>query len=253
MCYRLSIVIVAIGTMLLGATAQAQISLSDAEIRSRIIGKTFLWTDGGTSRYDLSGNYSYTSANGQRAIGNWTVAGNGLCVKYLRNIPVRCFKFSRDAKGLQVTIFNGNVLRLSPISNDALTPSPQALSGTLTECDQTVRYTLSPPAADVPRNISDFSGIWVGKWDGGLCGVVIAQQILTDGTAQLLYMWGNYIGLKAGNSGFAGTVNGNMLSVSGSRTEWGGSEDWEYTMRGPNQLVGRFMASGTTRGAFTRK
>lgn len=52
-----------------------------------------------------------------------------------------------------------------------------------------------PPAKDVPEEFARFSGIWAGgKWDGfrgTLCNTLVVFSVDKNGTAKLVYSWGD--------------------------------------------------------------
>lgn len=123
--------------------------------------------------------------------------------------------------------------------------------GTLTDCEQTVNYTLTPPASDVPPNVRAFSGIWSGKWEGHLCSVLVVESVKSDGTAALLYINGSVGGqyaVKAGNARFAATIVGNKLTSKGRTLTW------EFVLQSPTQLSATRTGPGYSHSAtYTRR
>lgn len=119
---------------------------------------------------------------------------------------------------------------------------------TLSACEQTVEYKLQPPNSPTA---STFSGVWVGKWDTGLCGAVVVESIEANGTARLLYLNGSIGGqysTKAGNRRFPGKIEGNKLTASGNNVTI------EYVQSGPTELAGTFTNRyGSFKGTFRKQ
>jgi hypothetical protein len=54
---------------------------------------------------------------------------------------------------------------------------------------------ISPPSADVPEEISQFSGIWSnGKWDGKLCATLVVASVDAAGNVEAIYSHGAFAG-----------------------------------------------------------
>ena len=58
-------------------------------------------------------------------------------------------------------------------------------------------FTIVPPSPDVPPDISAFSGIWEGKWGGGLDGKLIVERIDSK-NAYIIISWGAMQGVDRG-------------------------------------------------------
>jgi hypothetical protein len=225
--------------------AAAQGVLSEPEIRSQIVGKTFLLGDGRIIRYDANGDFAAINGQGYSGRGRWTIAGSEICVEYTGiNMARRCFTFSRLPDGLRVTDRDR--------TNQLAIPAPFDMASlgsvrTLSACEHNVRYTLTPPAADVPANVRAFSGAWTGKWESGLCAALFVQQVLADGTARLVVGWGSHLGRKPGSMGLIAMIRGTTLTAINR------SEQWVYTLVTPSELDARYHAAGVTSGKLTRQ
>ena len=53
-----------------------------------------------------------------------------------------------------------------------------------------------PPSAAVPENQQRFLGAWVGRWGGGLKHILIVESLQLDGSASVIYGWGDNPGLN---------------------------------------------------------
>lgn len=121
---------------------------------------------------------------------------------------------------------------------------------TLKECEQTVEYDLESPTANVPEGIRAFSGVWLGKWDFGLCSALVVESVKPDGNVNVLYIVGSFsqYGIKAGSTRFAAKIIGNKLSAIGRTITV------EYVMSSPTKLSGTYTSSiGQFSGSFTRQ
>lgn len=47
------------------------------------------------------------------------------------------------------------------------------------------------PGSEVPREYAAFSGVWSGTWGAGLDGTIAVRRIEPDGTAEVVYAWGD--------------------------------------------------------------
>lgn len=233
-----------LATLLSAQAVQAEAFLLDAEIRSQIIGRQFLWSDGGIAHYGSDGTYSYARAGGVVSRGRWTIGGSQLCVDF--GATRRCFQFSRQGNELTVTNWLNDTYRLSPLPEDLGNSSPvKALSA----CDQTINYQLTVPSSDVPAGMRRFWGVWVGAWDSNLCNVLVVQKVFSSGTAQVLYAWGNHVQLKAGSRGLTGTIEGTTLRVVEPNGYW-----WaEYSLSDATRLSARFHGQGVTLGTVQKR
>jgi hypothetical protein len=126
-----------------------------------------------------------------------------------------------------------------------------ASAETLAVCEQSIEYRVEAPGPQVPQSMRAFSGVWVGKWDSGLCGALVVESLQADGTASLFYINGSMGGqypTKAGNRRFPGKIVGNKLTASGSTVTT------EYTLRGPADMAATYSTQyGNFSGRFARR
>lgn len=119
---------------------------------------------------------------------------------------------------------------------------------TLAACDQSLEYKIQPPVGGTGAG---FSGVWVGKWDTGLCGALVVESIEPNGSARLLYVNGSMGGqysMKAGNRRFPGKIDGNKLTAAGQ------SITIEYILRSPTELAGTYTSQyGSFKGSFRKQ
>ena len=117
-------------------------------------------------------------------------------------------------------------------------------------CEQTIDYAIVPPAANMAENLRAFSGVWVGKWDIGLCSAIIVENVQPDGGANILYVTGSQgsSGIKAGRYRYSAKIVGDTL------TAVGGSTTIEFVMSRSAKLSGKFTNQyGLSSGVFERK
>ncbi len=126
-----------------------------------------------------------------------------------------------------------------------------ASAETLAACDQSIEYRIQPPDPQVPENMRAFSGVWIGKWDSGLCSALVVESITPDGTANLLYVngaMGGQYSIKAGNRRFPGKLAGPKLTAAGQTVTV------EYVLRSQSDLAGTYTSQyGNFRGNFARR
>jgi hypothetical protein len=87
--------------------------LGDDQIRAKVVGRAFNWSNGTKVVYRSDGTVSYVNFDGNRGSGKFEVANGKLCVKYDHNRPTRCFLYFSDAKGLSVIIDSGETRRMT--------------------------------------------------------------------------------------------------------------------------------------------
>jgi hypothetical protein len=74
-------------------------------------------------------------------------------------------------------------------------------------CDQNVTYRIAEPAT-VPQPYRGFLGVWSdAAWDPNTCAALIVDNVETDGTASIIYVFGPL--------GSAGRVTGGTLHGTG--------------------------------------
>jgi len=132
----------------------------------------------------------------------------------------------------------------------ALTVS-SAQAAQITACDQTLTYTVTPPAAGTPTNAQAFSGVWTGQWQGGggtpLCTVLIVQSVNADGSANVLYVWGkNEFVRTPGNQQVNAKISGDTLS-------WEGSISFSFRRSGSSLDATRRTSQGINSGSLRKQ
>jgi hypothetical protein len=50
---------------------------------------------------------------------------------------------------------------------------------------------MTPPAADLPREVAAFSGTWEGAWDSVLASRLVVESITAD-AARVVYAWADH-------------------------------------------------------------
>ena len=77
-----------------------------------------------------------------------------------------------------------------------------------------------PPSAAVPESQQRFSGAWVGRWGSELKHILIVESVQPDGSARVIYGWGDSPGLSItrGYSRLGANVSGDTLTVESSPT-----------------------------------
>src|SRR5258708_4844231 len=75
-----------------------------------------------------------------------------------------------------------------------------------------------PPSATVPENQQRFLGAWVGRWGGALKHILIVESLQPDGSASVIYGWGDSPGLNItrGFSRLGANLSGDTLAVRSS-------------------------------------
>src|SRR5229473_8563880 len=77
---------------------------------------------------------------------------------------------------------------------------------------------IVPPSAAVPESQQRFLGAWVGRWGGALKHVLIVESLQPDGSASVIYGWGDSPGLNItrGFSRLGANLSGDTLTVRSS-------------------------------------
>lgn len=114
-------------------------------------------------------------------------------------------------------------------------------------------YKISVSSDDVSKKITDFSGVWVGKWkDGnrkGLCHTLVVKSVNPDGVASVIYSTGVYKpwGIKEGSfSQHKGSISYGELSFT-----LGNDVKVSYRLSG-NELMGNY-GYGRSFGSFQKQ
>jgi dienelactone hydrolase len=77
-----------------------------------------------------------------------------------------------------------------------------------------------PPSAAVPESQQRFLGAWVGRWGGGVKHILIVESVQPDGSASVIYGWGDSPGLSI-TRGFirlGANVSGDTLTIESDFT-----------------------------------
>jgi dienelactone hydrolase len=77
-----------------------------------------------------------------------------------------------------------------------------------------------PPSSAVLESQRRFLGAWVGRWGGALKHILIVESVQPDGTASVIYGWGDSPGLSItpGYSRLGANVSGDTLTIKSSFT-----------------------------------
>src|SRR5882757_10045600 len=77
-----------------------------------------------------------------------------------------------------------------------------------------------PPSAAVPESQQRFLGAWVGRWGGALKHILIVESVRTDGSASVIYSFGDRpsLNIKRGFSRHSATISGDTLTIASSFT-----------------------------------
>jgi hypothetical protein len=77
-----------------------------------------------------------------------------------------------------------------------------------------------PPSAAVPESQQRFLGAWVGRWGGALKHILIVETVQDDGSASVIYGWGDSpdLSIMRGFSRLGANVSGDTLTIESSFT-----------------------------------
>jgi putative ABC transport system substrate-binding protein len=77
-----------------------------------------------------------------------------------------------------------------------------------------------PPSAAVPQNQQRFLGAWVGRWGGLLKHILIVESLQPDGSASVIYGWGDNpsLNITRGFSRPGANLSGDTLTIKSSFT-----------------------------------
>jgi dienelactone hydrolase len=76
------------------------------------------------------------------------------------------------------------------------------------------------PSATVPESQQWFLGAWVGRWGGTLKHILIVESVQPDGSASVIYAWGDRpdLSITPGFSRLGTNVSGDTLTIESSFT-----------------------------------
>ena len=106
-----------------------------------------------------------------------------------------------------------------------------AYADTLKACGLTLDYKVEPPGPDVPATMRDFSGVWVGAFDYGMCIGMVVESIRPNGTVRLLRFNGSFVNSISSVSGrVEGKIVGKALETINNRFQVA------YVVRSPTEI-----------------
>ena len=92
------------------------------------------------------------------------------------------------------------------------------------------------PSADVPDAIRRFHGTWEGQWDGKLDHMLIVEKVAAEGSATVVYAWGDYPQWQVSRDWLRTTV-----TISGDEmTMKRGEDNVRYVFRSDGKLGGTY-------------
>jgi dienelactone hydrolase len=77
-----------------------------------------------------------------------------------------------------------------------------------------------PPSAAVPESQQRFLGAWIGRWGGALKHILIVESVQPDGSATVIYGWGDgpSLSITRGFSRLGANLSGDTLTIESSFT-----------------------------------
>jgi len=124
----------------------------------------------------------------------------------------------------------------------------------LQACEQNIQYAVTQPSSDVPKEISVYSGVWVGNWASQLCSVLVVEKVDKNGIASGKYAWGTSNAWRIKQPGvrpWSGRIADGALVVRGKR-DWGSDTAAEFHPINGNTLAGVYTVRGQYQGTFAR-
>ncbi len=104
----------------------------------------------------------------------------------------------------------------------------------IAQCPLPDDITLTPPSGDVPRDLAAFAGAWGGgAWGGILPTFLVVEQVNADGTANVVYSWGNT--KRGGSKRLSGNISNGHLHLLSPR-----GPVIDYTLENNGALHGRY-------------
>jgi hypothetical protein len=100
--------------------------------------------------------------------------------------------------------------------------------------------SIHPPSPNISTQAAGFSGAWTGAWGHELAGALVVEDISSDGTAHVIYSWGNYTWFKAGFVREIGYISNNEL-----RLQTNAGIQVSYTLNPDGTLSGRYQMGDT--------
>lgn len=104
--------------------------------------------------------------------------------------------------------------------------------------------SITPPSSAVATNAAAFSGAWLGAWGGELSTALIVEQINSNGTARVIYSWGDLDlptnGFKTGWERQTWQLSNGDLHLSSKI-----GHDIDFTVTSSGLLLGRYEMKDT--------
>jgi hypothetical protein len=77
-----------------------------------------------------------------------------------------------------------------PAAGSAMAQAPSEPQAARVFCDQSVSYRLADPST-IPESYRRFLGAWTdAAWDANTCAGLIVDDVKSDGTASIIYVYG---------------------------------------------------------------
>jgi dienelactone hydrolase len=101
---------------------------------------------------------------------------------------------------------------------------------------------IAPPASTVAKEQAAFSGSWLGSWGGDLPTALIVEQVHSNGTANVIYAWGEPP-MKFFKPGWVRQT----AKIDGHKLEFisGGGADVEFSLETNGLLFGHYQISNS--------
>ena len=100
--------------------------------------------------------------------------------------------------------------------------------------------SIQPLSPSVSTQAAGFSGAWLGAWDHQLAGGLVVEDISSNGTAHVIYSWGNSPWFKAGWVREIGYVSNDDLQL-----ETNHGIQIKYILKPDGTLSGRYQIGDT--------
>ena len=88
-------------------SSYAATTLSGAQLKKLIVGKTVRFQRGSRATYKTDGTYRFRG-NGRNNRGNWRISGNKVCITFTNVDFIRCDQYVKDGDNYSLRDANGN-------------------------------------------------------------------------------------------------------------------------------------------------
>jgi dienelactone hydrolase len=97
--------------------------------------------------------------------------------------------------------------------------------------------SITPPSSAVSSAAAAFSGAWLGTWGGELPTALIVEQINSNGTARVIYSWGDSPsnGFKMGWARYTAQISNTQLRLPSTN-----GHEMDFTLQSTGLLLGRY-------------